>query len=101
MFMDAGNPGFFKIVGAIRVCLATNERYYPLMKFGNPLVFEAARTWIKNYEKSCIVCGEEWAWDKMVHKHFDEFIEQSLHEAYNKIVERIGYQAWLESHMQK
>lgn len=101
MFMDVGNPGFFKIVGTIRVCLATNERFYPYMRFGNPLVFEAARIWIKNYEKMSIVGSEEWAWDKMVYKNFDEFIEQAIIDAYDKIVERMGYQAWLESHTQK
>lgn len=99
MFIDVGNPGFFKIVGSIRRCLTFNKKFWSIARFGNPLVFEAARIWCNHYECMAIVGGEEWAWDKMVHKHFDEIIEQCIGEAYEKIVERIGVEVGTQTYL--
>lgn len=99
MFMDVGNPGFFKIVESVRYSL--NIHNSPIRQFGNPLVFEAARIWIRWYETMSITGGEEWAFDKMVHKHYDEFIDMAIKGAYDKIVERIGVEVGAENYVRK
>lgn len=94
--LEWGNPGFYKLVKAIR---KTGNPIF--QKFGNPLVFETARQFLNTMYSMSIYVGEETAMHVMLGDSFSMYLDESTRKVYDKIVERIGYQAWLESHTQK
>lgn len=94
--LECGNPGFYKLVKAIR---KTGNPIF--QKFGNPMIFETARQFLNTMYSMSIYVGEEAAMRVMLGDSFSMYLDESTLKAYYKIVERIGNRAWLDSHTKR